>query len=563
MSDPMTNVEIEDVLSSIRRLVSEDLRSVPRGEAPVAAVPIRPEAAPGMDAASKLVLTPAQRIDAGPSPEAGPGGDAAVPLPAATGPDMWRADAAADSGPAKQRIGRSVDLESAASLEATIAELESAVADIEDEFEPDLGPAAATLPSEAFVDDLTALSDDDAAGAVAIEAAGMADAGLQSPATDEAGRADGQWRDARVDDAGGDAEAGDDDLPAPLHASWVGAGMEDDLDAMSGEPDDGLVLDEPVAGAAMAVPPDPFRHPDTAMAPWLHRAGGVAVVPGDVTSDETAPFAAADADDGLFGDTDAVAAERAMAGEVLTDIAADDTGAWPSPFGGLPVAGGFISARRGVQRTVPAATPDAASPPAEVPSASPTGGPSDAPSAATDTDAPPRAAAADDAPTGSGNDDARRLRIIRAAPPAADGPHDARDAAGKPAPPGDDAFGPASDLADLVGESGADDPVDAVADRAEETAAGARAPDPDIVAGPGVDSVVHDNDPNADDADGDVQSMFDPADEMVIDADALRDLVVDIIRQELQGVLGERITRNVRKLVRREIHRALESRDLQ
>jgi hypothetical protein len=43
----------------------------------------------------------------------------------------------------------------------------------------------------------------------------------------------------------------------------------------------------------------------------------------------------------------------------------------------------------------------------------------------------------------------------------------------------------------------------------------------------------------------------------VLDEDMLRDLVAEIVRQELQGELGERITRNVRKLVRREIHRAL------
>lgn len=46
-------------------------------------------------------------------------------------------------------------------------------------------------------------------------------------------------------------------------------------------------------------------------------------------------------------------------------------------------------------------------------------------------------------------------------------------------------------------------------------------------------------------------------DETLIDEDALREMVADIVRQELQGALGERITRNVRKLVRREIHRAL------
>lgn len=43
----------------------------------------------------------------------------------------------------------------------------------------------------------------------------------------------------------------------------------------------------------------------------------------------------------------------------------------------------------------------------------------------------------------------------------------------------------------------------------------------------------------------------------VIDEEALRDLVAELVREELQGPLGERITRNVRKLVRAEIARAL------
>lgn len=47
-----------------------------------------------------------------------------------------------------------------------------------------------------------------------------------------------------------------------------------------------------------------------------------------------------------------------------------------------------------------------------------------------------------------------------------------------------------------------------------------------------------------------------------IDEEQLRDMVAEMVRAELQGVLGERITRNVRKLVRREIHRALLTRDL-
>jgi len=50
-------------------------------------------------------------------------------------------------------------------------------------------------------------------------------------------------------------------------------------------------------------------------------------------------------------------------------------------------------------------------------------------------------------------------------------------------------------------------------------------------------------------------------DETVLDEATLRELVSDIVRKELTGELGERITRNVRKLVRREIHRALLTRE--
>ncbi|MEM9552425.1 MAG: hypothetical protein AAGA05_14695 [Pseudomonadota bacterium] len=51
------------------------------------------------------------------------------------------------------------------------------------------------------------------------------------------------------------------------------------------------------------------------------------------------------------------------------------------------------------------------------------------------------------------------------------------------------------------------------------------------------------------------------AEEALLDEESLREIVTDIVRQELQGALGERITRNVRKLVRREIHRALTAQD--
>lgn len=47
-----------------------------------------------------------------------------------------------------------------------------------------------------------------------------------------------------------------------------------------------------------------------------------------------------------------------------------------------------------------------------------------------------------------------------------------------------------------------------------------------------------------------------------LDETALRALVAEVVREELEGALGERVTRNIRKLVRREIQRALAERDL-
>ncbi|MEM1007073.1 MAG: hypothetical protein AAGK26_16860, partial [Pseudomonadota bacterium] len=48
-----------------------------------------------------------------------------------------------------------------------------------------------------------------------------------------------------------------------------------------------------------------------------------------------------------------------------------------------------------------------------------------------------------------------------------------------------------------------------------------------------------------------------------MDEEDLRALISDIVRQELQGPLGERLTRNLRKMVRREIQRALAARNLE
>lgn len=63
-------------------------------------------------------------------------------------------------------------------------------------------------------------------------------------------------------------------------------------------------------------------------------------------------------------------------------------------------------------------------------------------------------------------------------------------------------------------------------------------------------------------ADAGLADVEGSSDAALLDEETLREMVVDIVRTELQGALGEKITRNVRKLVRREIQRAFASHDL-
>ena len=60
--------------------------------------------------------------------------------------------------------------------------------------------------------------------------------------------------------------------------------------------------------------------------------------------------------------------------------------------------------------------------------------------------------------------------------------------------------------------------------------------------------------------DDDLDGLLD-AGGVALDEAALRALVGEIVREELTGPMGERITRNVRKLVRREIYRILSSQE--
>jgi hypothetical protein len=164
MSDPMTNRDIEDVLSSIRRLVSQAPEpSATTGQtASEATAPVSP-------AQEMLVLTPAQRVEAPQTP--GSQSEAAPLPPPADPPAPPAVQESGVSGPGMNASDR-------ASLERTIAELEAAVSVYEEEWEPDgseavpLGgaePAAeAPVPGDGAASDLTPTArDDDLAETVA------------------------------------------------------------------------------------------------------------------------------------------------------------------------------------------------------------------------------------------------------------------------------------------------------------------------------------------------------------------------------------------------------------
>lgn len=56
---------------------------------------------------------------------------------------------------------------------------------------------------------------------------------------------------------------------------------------------------------------------------------------------------------------------------------------------------------------------------------------------------------------------------------------------------------------------------------------------------------------------------FPETEDGILDEETLRQIVADVVRAELQGVLGQRITRNVRKMVRREVRLALAAQELE
>lgn len=77
--------------------------------------------------------------------------------------------------------------------------------------------------------------------------------------------------------------------------------------------------------------------------------------------------------------------------------------------------------------------------------------------------------------------------------------------------------------------------------------------------------VRHGDTPKADPVEDDApeEAIEDEVGLSASEEEALREMIAEVVRSELQGALGERITRNVRKMVRREIHRALTAKELE
>ncbi len=438
MSDPRSNLEIMDVLSSIRRLVSGDLKAVPKelpADAPKAedAAEGQPEpaAAPGV---ARFVLTPALRVaeaDLGSEAEAlQDAGDDLHPGTASESQQAWREDAQADEAAVRPKATgdlATIAAAKSASLEETIAELEAAVGEIETGFEPDSGDAVDAEPAP-LVQNIWK------AGRAAVKPAGEFH-GIM---------------------AGFDAmTALEDRLDSPITAELLSdASPRVPSDFRRATPHDGRATPElperlPEApSAAKAAPP---AEPAGA----ARFEGTLAAHSKEWTGEDRE--IATEAEAGFEDEMEAgVAADAGEAGEDLIGAAGP----------GEPVADdGSAADRQSSDPESGAAAQDAANL------------------------APGR--------LHFGGNAAARSLIFR--PDAAK--HD--DA---PLP------------LDAVNEGEADDGQDAGGD-----------------------------------------DLFDPLNASEIDIDMLRDMVSEIIREELRGTLGERITRNLRQLVRREIERALEA----
>lgn len=522
MADPVTNLQIEDVLSSIRKLVSEEVRAQTRGRSapPRVEDDVEPEDAPRP--VERLVLTPSFRVapedETAPRAAADPAGERAAQRPRAarparqrgTQPDWLTAVAAMDlrGDPAADE-----DAAEAEWTEGDFSRLFDGDADVDDNLTAD--------------DDLSRLDGRDAAPVHetvdALPEAEDPDAEFDMTAFQ---------RMHLSDDAGTDATA---EAEAPEVELFDETDLPDELLSDDGLIDAPAVGDEGVMLDALDLSDEDWADDETGT--WADEEDG-------------ADWDDAD-DDAVAEATEAVEAAFGSIRSSLSDSAEEDAEAFDAEHEDLAAFDQLIAGFEPVD-VADEAYDDAATP------------------------APERAPA----------DHSPASLVARMAAAGYGMSHDAD--AGKPAPEatGQGAIPPflrrrgvtslETRIAELESDLGAgtvtpapsaDDTADsetlAWEDHVEDAPA-AFVPDPD--AEPDMDEAEFEAYAAPATADWDdlpVDADEDGADDTsILDEEMLRQMVVEIVRQELQGALGERITRNVRKLVRREIQRALTSQDL-
>lgn len=602
MPDPVSNAEIEDVLSSIRRLVSEEPSNARR----------KPQGTPR----DRLVLTPAQRVPDREKPvslpEGGREAEAAWTPDAEDSPDLSgitrlgaekrdpvspaekvaNTDAAASAAApesAEDTVAPTPDSDEAEagvspamSLEDRIAGLEAALLQAGGEWEPDGsedGASDETRPLSADTDyDFLAEWEREAARAEAEDRAEDEDS---EPLVLESERTVGE------DDVSEAPSPDDADEPA-VAVDETGQPAEDDHDALP-DIDAAGVTDQADSLTRVAeTADDPEAAPDVSETETPEDSVSAAQddsVASGVEDDEAqervepaeeeaaeAPATGRARRDPFDGDPDELAA-------ALAQVALPGWSRWQTE------SNGFFSVRS-PNRTAANAPVEHADTTPETESA--TGAEEQASSAVEQErldsemaealseaglDADASTAPAEAAPATTGEE------------PAATGDADetdgdmdivesiVRDAAARAEDPdGDEAStSRPEELADRLSRVGAEPEETseevAAEDWTDHAARGVEADESqaDASAGESADEDVAQDwtDHEAQGEDADEDDGFDIyADEALIDEEALREMVSNLVREELQGVLGERITRNVRRLVRREIERALALRDL-
>jgi hypothetical protein len=145
MSEPLSSLEIEDVLSSIRRLVSEDMRPAPRGPA----IPQRQEPSAG----EKLILTPALRVV---QDDGAAIADVVATLGArvAEGPQDWESETGDAAPEAMEPLSLGAEARWAEVEEASFAEVEAEYSEPEPEVMPEPEQVLAEAAPEVIDDDI-------------------------------------------------------------------------------------------------------------------------------------------------------------------------------------------------------------------------------------------------------------------------------------------------------------------------------------------------------------------------------------------------------------------------